>query len=955
MAGLSFDDLPDASTKAGGLSFDALPDQESLFNQGLRAAATMAVRGPGMALDFMLDPLASLRHIISPSLERLEKSSAAAVPFLGNNLGVAAGEYGVGQAPTAPGAAMDLPAWAKPPGIAPPGTALGDAFFDATGIREMQPESTWGRIGMAAGTGAVAGGPFGVVPAILSAAGGALGQGTMEAATSLGASPDNAERMAAIAGLAPAFGTPLVRGPVNYAARQARETFGPAMSQSFREGRVGEELRTASSDAAALAQSLAEPRVPELVLGSRPTTFQYTGDVGIGQLERGQRTATASPFLERMQEQSAARVGAVQGMAPEGAVPGAVRDLLRDNLARLDAEGEANVRAATQNATQALEQAGGRLNPEDYGTLIRDQLEAAKAATKASASGLFKEIDPDGTLTINGLPVKQEAAKIVSEVSTMARQPEGAEAEVFANARMLGTASKFSDFAALRGNLLQAIREERMANGESPALRRMQMLRSAMDDAISNATENAAQRNPELFERLTVARERGTQGVGIEAATQAGGNYQTGAVGLPGGGSPAGSGLSGTVGQAARGSGSVAGSQGIPGDLSPVANFNEAAAVRSRAANDAWRVMKERFNNQFVGPVLAERGGGEYRIPESRVPERALSSPEGVQAFLDAGGSPATLQDALVGDLRRAATASDGSLNVGKYQSWLNRRAAALRAFPETEQSLGNVARAQETVDAATAASRQQRLDFERSAARHFLNAEPAQAVQGVLGGKNPVGEMTQLVGLVKSDPAGLAGLQRAVAEYVERNFIGNADALKSDAFQTFINRSGPALDQVFTPAQMQSMRNIATDLKRSNLSIAGSKIPGQSNTMQDLMLSKGRLSVLGAHLGGIATAAATGLAAYLIPGVSVAEAVLTGAGVGSMKRAINNIKTAGVEKLDALRTEALLNPEVAAALLMKATPANRPFIAAKLNKALGRTIGSGAADEERQRRSTAR
>lgn len=391
--------------------------------------------------------------------------------------------------------------------------------------------------------------------------------------------------------------------------------------------------------------------------------------------------------------------------------------------------------------------------------------------------------------------------------------------------------------------------------------------------------------------------------------------------------------------------------QPFPGSATPVAdpvaNFNQAAANRYRTAADAWRDMAERFKNQIVGPVLAERGGGEYRMLESRVPERALSSPEGVQAFLDAGGTPATLKDALVGDLRRTALAPDGSLNVGKYQSWLNRRAAALRAFPDTEQTLGNVAKAQETVDAVTAASRQQRLDFEKGAARHFLNAEPTQAVQSALGGKNPVGDMTELARLAKSDPAAEAGLKRAIAEYVERNFIGNADALKSDAFQTFINRSGPALAQVFDMAQMQAMRNIAADLKRSNLSIAGSKIPGQSNTMQDLMLSKGRLSVLGAHLGGVATGAATGLAAYFIPGVGVAEAVLAGAGAGGMKRAIDNIKIAGAEKLDVLRTEALLNPDIAATLLMKATPANRPFIAAKLNTTLGRIIGAGGANED--------
>jgi hypothetical protein len=205
------------------------------------------------------------------------------------------------------------------------------------------------------------------------------------------------------------------------------------------------------------------------------------------------------------------------------------------------------------------------------------------------------------------------------------------------------------------------------------------------------------------------------------------------------------------------------------------ANFDEAAASSYREAAAATRDRAARFNNQIVGPNLAERGS-EYRLRESQVPERFLSSPEGVKAFKEAGGNPASLRDALVSDLRRSATAPDGSLNTVKYQTWLNRRGAAVRAFPDLEQTLGNVAKAQETVDAVSATARQRTLEFESGAARHFLNAEPTQAVQAALNGKNPVGDMGELVRMVAGDGDAKAGLQRSVAEYIERQFIGNAD-----------------------------------------------------------------------------------------------------------------------------------------------------------------------------------
>jgi hypothetical protein len=111
----SFGSAPVATTSAA-----APAGGDSTFNQGLRAAATMGVRGLGGAVDFIVDPLAPLRMMLNPAVEKMEPRP-----------------------------------WH-------PGAALADKFFELTGIRETQPESTLGRIGLAAGTGAVGGGPFGL-------------------------------------------------------------------------------------------------------------------------------------------------------------------------------------------------------------------------------------------------------------------------------------------------------------------------------------------------------------------------------------------------------------------------------------------------------------------------------------------------------------------------------------------------------------------------------------------------------------------------------------------------------------------------------------------------------------------------------------------------------------------------------------------------------------------------
>jgi hypothetical protein len=272
-----------------------------------------------------------------------------------------------------------------------------------------------------------------------------------------------------------------------------------------------------------------------------------------------------------------------------------------------------------------------------------------------------------------------------------------------------------------------------------------------------------------------------------------------------------------------------------------------------------------------------------------------------------------------------------------------------MRFFPELQQSLGDAAGAQEAVDTVAAQARQQTLDYQRGAARHFLNAEPPQAVQAALSSKNPVADFNELSRIVSADPDAKAGLKRAVADYVTQRIIGNTEAgtsgirmMKSDAFQSFLQRNEPALKAVFSPDEMQSIANIAADLQRSNRSLLSSKIPGQSNTAQDLHATGGiggKLSVLSQYLGhGIA-----GLAGYLIGGVH--GAIEGSGGYAMAKGAFDAMKRSGIERTDQLLTEALLNPELAKTLLMRASPANRPLVAQRLGSQLGTLAGVSGAE----------
>jgi hypothetical protein len=377
----------------------------------------------------------------------------------------------------------------------------------------------------------------------------------------------------------------------------------------------------------------------------------------------------------------------------------------------------------------------------------------------------------------------------------------------------------------------------------------------------------------------------------------------------------------------------------LPGEP---AKFDAAAATRYRAAADATRNRAMTFNNPQIGPVLRERGGA-YQMAESRIPERFISSPEGVQAFLSGGGDAGTLRDGLVADLRRSATSADGTVSPTKFASWQLRRSAALRAFPDMQQSLGSVAQAQEAVDIVAAAARREVLGYQRGAARHFLNAEPTQAVQSVLSSKNPIADMRELSRLVAGDADAKAGLQRAVADFMSQKFVRNPDeagvgTINAKSFGEFAKRS-MALREVFTSDQMEAINSLAADLQRSSRSLPKGAVPSAGVT-------GGKLSVVSQYLGhGLA-----GLGGYLLGGV---HGAIEGTGAYAMgKSALDAMKRAGIERTDQLLTEALLNPELTRTLLMKATPGNRVFIAQRLGSQLGTLAAEAGAQAagERQR-----
>ena len=186
------------------------------------------------------------------------------------------------------------------------------------------------------------------------------------------------------------------------------------------------------------------------------------------------------------------------------------------------------------------------------------------------------------------------------------------------------------------------------------------------------------------------------------------------------------------------------------------------------------------------------------------------------------------------------------------------------------------------------------------------------------------------------------------------QNFISNTEAgtsglgtVKADAFQTFVRKNSFALAYVFSPEQVQSIRDIAADLQRSNRSLYSTKVPEQSNTAQDL--TAGRMSALSQYASHAVPSLVGGVGGYLMGGMHGAvEGVL---GVPAVKAAIDKLRRVGIERTDQLMTEALLNPELAQALLTKGSTGNAPFIAHRLGSQINALLAAQAARQSDARR----
>lgn len=713
-------------------------------------------------------------------------------------------------------------------------------------------------------------------------------------------------------------------------------------TQGGREQMAGQQLRKGSTSPGAVIDAIANAPA-ELVPGSKSTTFQMSGDMGIGAMERGAAASDPAAFMQRRADQNAARIGAIEGMQPTGA-PETIVATVRSHMKQIDDDLEAAVTGASRTAQGKVAAIGQGATPDIAGGNIRNSLETARTAAKARERALWDAVDPDGTLALSTTGTRAQTARIIKEMPTSAKPPEGEEAAIMGAVRQFGDTMPFSEITALQSRIKTQMRVERMANGESPAYRRLTQLSTSIQQDLETAIagkvqqearavqagemdleQTAAYRVNQWLDDWQSKQSQAAAGLDDTAATR------TTARGRAFGGS----GVSGAASQAKLGFGGPARSSG----LSPNAgqpNFDRAALDRLTTARQATKQRVETFDNGTLGPIRRRPGTtSPYDMPVSAVPAQIFNpSPKSVDALRSyraaVGDGPALtqLQDYAVDRLRKVALREDGTFDPGKVASWRRSHADVLRSFPQLDASLADAARASETLASVAASREAARAEAQRGILGRIMGLnspdDVTRAVGSVFGRQDSQNLMMKLVSALGKNPEAREGLRKAVVDYVLSRFVGNTEAatsrlgtIRSDQLQTFINQNKGALRIAgFGDDELKLMDNIAEDLQRANRSMASVKLPGGSNTTQDMISSRaGKDSSVMLKI--LLASAGSGAGVGMLSNSMAGAVAMLGAGV------VGAMRQKGIHTVNDLVKDALLNPERARLLMMKASPGN--------------------------------
>ena len=389
------------------------------------------------------------------------------------------------------------------------------------------------------------------------------------------------------------------------------------------------------------------------------------------------------------------------------------------------------------------------------------------------------------------------------------------------------------------------------------------------------------------------------------------------------------------------------------------ANFDAAARERLGAATSATQQRVDKFGKGPQKEILRSLGNkGDFRIPDAEVGRRIFKpGPAGqasVEAFRKAvgdGAAMATLQDYIASRLRAVAMRADGTLDPKKTAGFMRSHADGLRAFPELKAKFSSAEKASSAIEEAAIARAEALKQFQGNEVKKLISAESdadvARIVGGVFGRDDAVRRISDLVSRVRSNPDALAGLRAAVIDHIYDRMVGNKEigttglrGLKEGIFSDFVRKNAAALRVALPESDVKMLEALSDDILRSKRTLESVRVlPGQSNTAQDMWklvedkLGGGNHSMFDNVFGWAILAHEVG------SGNAAVAAVAGGKIVGKI---ISMMRRNGINKVETLVKQGMLDPALGRSLMLRAREQNVPRFSAALGRYFARNLVRG-------------
>lgn len=739
------------------------------------------------------------------------------------------------------------------------------------------------------------------------------------------------------------------------------EYFDPMRGQAGQEREAGRTILRSAQDVDNLVTILKAP-TPTTVSGVKPTLAEMTGDIGLAAAEKKAATVLPTAFEARRAEVGAAREATLRNTQATGdvadVVPAAQQYLEKVEAmkADLDAATLKHVGETTDNLIS------GAIDKQVAGDSIRTSLDANRRAVREAESALHKAVDPDGKLRTAIDGVKAKVDDIRSRMKGLAEKPEGAEKKLFRDITAAPEVAPYSQLVNFQQRIGNLMRSERFKNGLSPLYQRLSELNKSVFEQLNDAVLVRVTRDRELVDAGKMSfgetLESKLSMLKDELARQ---DIEGGSVPRPSADELARGAIEGPAPRPAAPAEPEYVMPPVRRGTSVEVTEDPDAILRLRAAKQATVERVKTFDNQFLRPLLRrDLNGQEYKVATERVASNIfnnqIESGAKIEALRGAIGKEEAdrLLEGYALDRISEKVLKDGVIDPKKLDSWVQSHSDALQAMPELRAKIEDASTATQTV-LDHAAARRAELDAEKTGALgQFLTDKKTNtlignnpkavkdAVGSIITGRDAVTKIKALRKAIGSDPNAIEGLHKAVVEHITDKFIdstGGVPKLKARELVQFINTNEEALlASGLTREQITGMKNLGKEaIEFQDLAAAAAEPEAAVSLMEAVKQAMGGQPM--SLLNRITLRSILVRAARIAPG-----AILSG-GVQAVLADvfITFMREQGMKSVNELVAKAMLDPDLARALVLKVTPKNKKVAENMFRKALIRSTAIGA------------